>query len=338
MTDICFDDWAQEVGEQEALQFARRSSRVDKFRLVTDKKDEDAIRVQQRSGETKITFFYTFVNTLIRDRRVQICIPEFNNHSQEKEISMWISLISVPIRKSTAGGYIVNFFVKNCPHIQSIYVYTTSTAVFKIVQVNEDDDYFCRSSDKRPTPGDSNALLKVNMVHIDLTRDALDQLSRCLPNIRLLITLKWWDSTLNQQQVDYNTRSSSLNLVELKKLRKFALDINHFVPSDNKVSHLFVQLVYGQDDNKEEAYYQLVIKDRHRDCSFSPTTKKIINQQKGNTNSHLVTMHLYERPEEFVVTDLDYNSFSTTIYAGIAGGELKQNLEGLKSSHWFGYF
>lgn len=126
--------------------------------------------------------------------------------------------------------------------------------------------------------------------------------------------------------------------MELKKLKKFALDINHFIPSGNKTGHLFIQLVYGQDHNKEEAYYQLVLKDRHRDHSFCPTTKRIINQQKGNTNSHLVAIHFYERLEELIVTDLENDDFSTPIYARITGGELQQYNDELKRSNWFDYF
>lgn len=72
LTDVYFNDWAQEVGEREALQFARRSSRVDEFKLVADKKDRNGRRVQQRPEETKITFLYTFVIALLESRSMEL--------------------------------------------------------------------------------------------------------------------------------------------------------------------------------------------------------------------------------------------------------------------------
>lgn len=85
---------------------------------------------------------------------------------------------------------IIDFVMKNCPRIRSIFVYSTSTAEFKIMQVNENNGYVWGCADEGSALRDNSALVKVIMNHIDFTQNALDQLSRCLPNIRLLITLK----------------------------------------------------------------------------------------------------------------------------------------------------
>lgn len=204
-----------------------------------------------------------------------------------------------------------------------------------MTQVDENDRRLWWPSDENAGAGDSNASLKVNMNHIDLTQDALDQLSGCLANIKLLITVKGRRTIFDQQQVSHDATSSSLNFVELKKLRKFVLDINHFILSGNKTGHLFIQLVYGQGDDKEEACYRLVLKDRQQDYRFSPTTKESINQPRGNTNSQLITMHFYEKLEEFVITDSQIATFCTTVYARIIGSELQRYNEGFGRTKWF---
>lgn len=84
LTDTCFDKWAQDIGDNRALQFARKSSQVDRFKLVIGRRGEIGRRVQQQPQEARITFFYTFVNNFIGDREVRNCRSELNGHRQEK--------------------------------------------------------------------------------------------------------------------------------------------------------------------------------------------------------------------------------------------------------------
>lgn len=89
LTGICFDDWFQEIGEDQALQFAARSSNISAFKFSFATKIPPT-RAQQlivgRSPEPKITSFYYFLNILNQNRKVSTCRAEFDAFTQHETI------------------------------------------------------------------------------------------------------------------------------------------------------------------------------------------------------------------------------------------------------------
>lgn len=67
------------------------------------------------------------------------------------------------------------------------------------------------------------------MNEINLTQDALNKLRRCLPNIKVFVTLKGWRPSTSNQLQDNNS-ISSLSFTEYKELKKCVIDINHLHP------------------------------------------------------------------------------------------------------------
>lgn len=156
LTDIDFDDWVEEIGQDHTLQFAIRSSRVNRFKLVANTEIENGRRIQPPEA-TNITVFYAFLNNLIGNRTIWDCVSELDRQNEDTIISIrdgvrlffhyplerqqhqqrGVSIPSPDRDISTIGHEIINclsitlpqrtmdlppvdirkFFLQNCPHL-----------------------------------------------------------------------------------------------------------------------------------------------------------------------------------------------------------------------------
>lgn len=177
--------------------------------------------------------------------------------------------------------------------------------------------------------GNENALVKVTMYGSDFTQDTSDQLSQCLPNIKILITTKEPSMFRNPDQrvIAHHTNTSSMNFVRFKNLKKLAVDINHFISAYENIGNVFIHLIYGKEEKgkKDEACYELVpTKDAYKKYTVYPITSDIIQQQQQQheKDSHLIKMHFYNRLEELLISDYIESDF-TRVYAKFTNGVLQ---------------
>lgn len=170
-----------EVDEFQAYQFAARASRLDKFKFTIDIKKNDGRRAQQQEEEeTKITWFYAFIHSLISGQKIRHCrldldvsgsqetrtlvdsdmciFIKYSLKTQQKFDDVWIPSPDKSV--STIGHEIINcldlnlllttvmtvplsiieFLSKNCPCMHKIHINNSSSEGFKVLQVDEKED------------------------------------------------------------------------------------------------------------------------------------------------------------------------------------------------------
>lgn len=85
--DTRFDDWVEEIGQHHAYQFSARASRINEFELVFNTRIVGVEARLQISAEAKtnITIFYSFLNSIIGNRRMLYSGANFNIMSKEQK-------------------------------------------------------------------------------------------------------------------------------------------------------------------------------------------------------------------------------------------------------------
>lgn len=150
-------------------------------------------------------------------------------------------------KMATARTTSIKSCLSACPHLQILFVESSST----YVKVSKSDGIFQAEA---PGINNNSVLLNVKMKGINLTRDALNVLSRCLKNIKIISTSKG-----EQSIYDLNdTNKTLLDFKKFKELNKIAFDINHLIPKNRKMDNLVMHFICGEDDSKEETYYSMI--------------------------------------------------------------------------------
>lgn len=139
---------------------------------------------------------------------------------------------------------------------------------------------------------------------------------------------------MHYHQVEHDITSiTSLNFVKLKRLRKLALDINHFIPKE--LDYLFIHIVYGEEqDKQQELYYEFDPETR----IFSPNTVNTARQQQIDLGrSHSLTIHFNEELEEFLLTGYISVGSCVTVYARFTNSELQPKKGESQTFDWLDY-
>lgn len=267
------------------------------------------------------------------NKRISIIGHEIINHLDLNLPSA--AIMTVPVD-------IIEFVSKNCPHMHKLNIDNSFSAGFKVIQLDTDDDNHI--SYDLPAAGgagigNSDKLVKVWMNHIEMTQDTLNRLSPCFhQNLKILITSAenrdFISHFRRQVNHDVTITSSSLDFAKLKKLKKLALDINHFIPREKKLDYLYIHVVYGEEEQgkQEEAYYEFV--PETKDFSVLTTMGKAKQQQIDFGNSRLFTIHLHEKLEEFLLTGYIGAGSYMRVYARFTNGELLIREEEYQEFNW----
>lgn len=234
---------------------------------------------------------------------------------------------------------IIKFCSKFCPHIHKITVYSGLWATeFKVYQVSHEDDNdgpIISYSKDEPGMYSDGSLVKVITNGIHLTQSILDQMLRCLPKIKILITAKGVPSPLEPAPlvITHHTNISSLRFSNFKHLNKLALGINLFIPTYAKIGFILIHLVHydwekkNGGKNKDDAYYKFFPPENDQQVySFSQITFDTFQQQQQERDIHVIEMRFYKKLQDFVITD-DVRGDYTKIYARFKGGYLQPRQE-----------